>query len=121
MLEWVGHYVDLDYMLWVRTQRTKRCVTFSNPGEMAAFPNYFDLCDSPNGSPHPHLCVLPLPLHLPGAQEEADKVIGILLGLKRNFFLQEGWWVGGAGRDIFRPLLGSWQVIHWRPCSRKCG
>ena len=88
---------------------------------MAALSNYPHLCDSPHDPTHPHLCVLPLPLHLSGTQEEADKVIGILLGLKRNFFLQEGWWVGGAGRDIFWPLLGSWQVIHWRQCSRKCG
>ena len=106
MLEWVGHYVDLDYMLWVRTQRRtyqnfEQSAPFSYPGEMAALPNHSHLCDSPNGSPHPHLCVFPLLVHLPSPQEEADKVIGTPIDLKRNFVLQEGWWLGGAGRDIF--------------------
>ena len=73
----------------------------AHSGEMAALSNYPHLCDSPHDPTHPHLCVLPLPLHLSGAQEEADKVIGTPIDFKRNFFLQEGWWVGGAGRDIF--------------------
>ena len=89
-------------------------ILIAHSGEMAALSNHPHLCDSPHDPTHPHLCVLPLPLHLSGAQEEADKVIGTPIDFKRNFFLQEGWWVGGAGRDIFRPLLGSWQVIHWR-------
>ena len=105
MLEWVGHYVDLDYMLWVRTQRTKRCVTFSNPGEMAAFPNYFDLCDSPNGSTHPHLCVFPLPVHISGPQEKADKVVFVGLRTEGIIFVlrKVGGWVeqGEISFDLF--------------------
>ena len=49
-------------------------------GEMAALPHYSDLCDSPHGSPHPHLCVFPLLVHLSGPQKEADKVV--LVGLR---------------------------------------
>ena len=79
-------------------------------GEMAALTHNSDLCDSPHGSAHPHLCVLPLPVHLSGTQKEADKVAQALFDLKLNLCLQEGWGVGRAGRDLFWPFLVSWQV-----------
>ena len=110
MLEWVGHYVDLDYMLWVRTQRRtyqnfEQSAPFSYPGEMAALPNYFDLCDSPNGSPHPHLCVFPLLVHLSGPQKEADKVVLVGLRTEGVIFISRkvGGWVeqGEISFDLF--------------------
>ena len=56
-------------------------------GEMAALSNHYHLCDSPLGPPHPHLCLLPLPLHLSGTQEEADEVTGTLFDSEKVQFL----------------------------------
>ena len=73
---------------------------------MAAISDYSHLCDSPHGPPHPHLRVLPLPLHLSGTQEEADKVAGTLFGSKLEVpFLSRkvGGWVeqGEISFDLF--------------------